>query len=186
MTNCHSGLRVVPPETLCLIRPESGAPRSIPDDVLAIRVRHKPKYVLVAVAGEMDIATVARLRERLWALAASGRPLVADLDQVSFIDASGLGALAGAARLAAEHGASLQVVCARQQIRRLFRLTGLDGSIPLVRTLAEALQVLAASPEETSAETEEASAETEAVAAQWSRPDPDVLRDALAALRRLA
>ena len=179
MTNRHSGLRVVQPETPCLIPAESGAPRSIPDNVLAIRVRHKPKYVLVTLVGEVDIATVARLRERLRALAASGRPLVADLDQVSFIDASGLGALAGAARLAAEHGASLQVVCARQQIRRMFRLTGLDGSIPLVRTLAEALQVLAASPEG-------ASADTEAVAVQWSRPDPDVLRDALAALRRLA
>jgi anti-sigma B factor antagonist len=179
VTDRHSGLRAVQPETLCPIPAESGTPRSIPDNVLAVRVRRKPKYVLVEVAGEVDIATVARLRERLWPLAASGRPLVADLDQVSFIDASGLGALACAARLAAEHGASLQVVCAQQQIRRLFRLTGLAGPISLVRTLAEALQVLAANPEG-------APAETEAVAAQWSRPDPDVLREALAALRQLA
>jgi anti-sigma B factor antagonist len=167
MTDCHSGLRVVRSETLCLIPAGSGAPRSIPDNMLAIRIRHKPKYVLVTVVGEVDIATVARLRERLWALAVSGRPLVADLEQVSFIDASGLGALAGAARLAAEHGASLRVVCARQQIRRLFQLTGLDRPIPLARTLAEALQILEASP-------------------QWSPPDPDLLRDALAALRQLA
>ena len=79
--------------------------------------------------------------------------------------------------IAAEHGASLQVVCARQEIRRLFRLTGLDGTIPLSRTLAEALQIL-----------EGTSAEPEAVGAdmRWSPADPDVLRDALAALRRLA
>ncbi len=145
MTTCHSGLRALRPETLCLMPAQSGAPD--PDDVLAIRVRHKPKYVLVVVAGEIDFAAVARLRQRLRALAARGRPLVADLDQVSFIDASGLGALAGAARLAAEHGASLHVVCARPQIRRLFRFTGLDASIPLARTLAEALQILEASPE---------------------------------------
>ena len=167
MTNCDAGLRVVRPETLCLIPAGSGAPRSIPDHMLTIRVRHKPKYVLVTVAGEIDIATVARLRERLRALAASGRPLVADLEQVSFIDASGLGALAGAARLAAEHGVSLHVVCSRPHIRRLFRLTGLDRSMRLARTLAEALQILAATP-------------------QWSPPDPDLLRDALAALRQLA
>jgi len=133
------------PETLCLMPAQSGVPD--PDDVLVIRVRHQPKYVLVAVAGEIDIATVARLRRRLRPLAASGRPLVADLDQVSFIDASGLGVLAGAARLAAEHGARLHVVCARPGIRRLFRFTRLDASIPLARTLAEALQVLEASPE---------------------------------------
>ena len=144
MTSRHSGLRVVPPETLYLNLVGSGAQRSTPDDALTIRVRHTPKYVLVAVAGEIDIATVAGLRERLVALAAGGRPLVIDLDQVSFIDAAGLGALVGAAKRAAEHGVGLHVVCARQQIRRLFRITGLDRSIPLARTLAEALPIMAA------------------------------------------
>ena len=133
MTNRHSGLRVVPPET-----------RSMPDDALTIRVRRTPKYVLVAVAGEIDIATVAGLRERLVALAVGGRPLVIDLDQVSFMDAAGLGALVGAAKAAAGHGVGLHVVCARQPIRRLFRITGLDRSIPLARTLAEALPITAA------------------------------------------
>jgi len=144
VTSRHSGLRVVQPETLYLNLVESSAQRSTPDDVLTIRVRHKRKYVLVAVAGEIDIATVAGLRERLVALAAGGRPLVIDLDQVSFIDAAGLGALVGAGKRAAEHGVGLHVVCARQQIRRLFRITGLDRSIPLARTLAEALPIMAA------------------------------------------
>jgi anti-sigma B factor antagonist len=112
------------------------------DKALTIQARREPGYVLVTVAGEVDIATVARLRERLLALAAGGLPLVADLDQVSFIDATGLGALAGAARRAAAHGASLHVVCARPQTRRLFRVTGLDRQIPLVRDLAEALRAL--------------------------------------------
>ena len=144
MTNRDSGLRVLRPEAPYLIPVGSGAQRSAPDDVLTIRVRRKPKYVLAAVAGEIDIATVAGLRERLVALAAGGRPLVVDLDQVSFIDAAGLGALVGAAKRAAEHGVGLHVVCARQQIRRLFRITGLDRSIPLARTLAEALPIMAA------------------------------------------
>jgi anti-sigma B factor antagonist len=112
------------------------------DKALTIQARREPAYVVVTVAGEVDIATVARLRERLVALAAGGLPLVADLDQVSFIDATGLGALAGAARRAAAHGASLHVVCARPQTRRLFRVTGLDRQIPLVRDLAEALRAL--------------------------------------------
>ena len=85
-----------------------------------------PGYAIVAVAGEVDIATVTRLRERLFELAASGRTLVVDLDQVGFIDSAGLAALVGAARRAAARGTSLQVVCARAQTRQLFRLTGLD------------------------------------------------------------
>ena len=111
---------------------------------LTIRARRGPGYVVVTVAGEVDIATVAELRERLAALAVSGVPLVADLDQVSFIDATGLGALAGAAREATKHGTSLHVVCAQPQTRRLFRVTGLDRQIPLAHDLAEVLRVLGA------------------------------------------
>jgi anti-sigma B factor antagonist len=109
---------------------------------LTIRARREPGYVVVTVAGEIDIATVAQLRERLAALAVSGVPLVADLDQVSFIDATGLGALVGAAREAAEHGTSLHLVCAQPQTRRLFRITGLDRQIPLAHDLAEVLRAL--------------------------------------------
>src|ERR1700693_6028364 len=109
---------------------------------LTIRARREPGYVVVTVAGEVDIATVARLRERLSALAADGVPLVADLDRVSFIDATGLGALAGAAREAAAQGTSMYVICARAQTRRLFRVTGLDRQIPLARDLSEVLRTM--------------------------------------------
>jgi len=57
-------------------------------EALTIRVRREQGYAVVAVAGEVDIATVTRLRERLFELAASGRALVVDLDQVSFIDSA--------------------------------------------------------------------------------------------------
>ena len=109
---------------------------------LTIRTRREPGCVIVTVAGEIDIATVGRLRERLTVLTARGLPLIADLDQVSFIDATGLGTLAGAARQAAEHGVSLHVVCDQPQTRRLFRVTALDRQIPLARNLAEALRAL--------------------------------------------
>ncbi len=174
MTSRHARLRVLQPEMPYPNLVGSGTPRPVPDDELTIRVRHAPGYVLVTVAGEVDIATVAGLRERLVPLAVGGRPLVTDLNQVSFIDAAGLGALACAARLAAEHGSSLHVVCARQQARRLFRITGLDRAVPLARTLAEAVQIMTARAAARGADI------------GWSPPDPDVLRDALAALRQLA
>jgi len=107
------------------------------DGVLTVLVRHEPDYVLVTVAGEVDFASAAGLRERLFTLAPAGRPLVADLDRVSFIDAAGLGVLAGAARQAAAQGTSLQVVCARRRVRRLFGLTQLDQAVPVAASLAE-------------------------------------------------
>jgi len=120
------------------------AARSAPNEAgaLTVRVRHEPGYILVTVAGEVDFASVTGLRERLFALTATGRPLLADLDRVSFIDAAGLGALAGAARQATAHGACLRVLCARPRIRRLFRLTGLDQTVPSANTVDEALEML--------------------------------------------
>src|SRR4029077_20037447 len=104
-------------------------------EALTIAARHERGSPVVTVAGEIDIATATRLRERLFELAASSRPLVADLDPVPFIDSAGLAALGGAANRAAAHGGSLHVVCARPQVRQLFRLTGLDRTLTTARTL---------------------------------------------------
>jgi anti-sigma B factor antagonist len=133
------------PETAVLMLAASGPDND--DDAVTVRVRHEPEYVLVTVAGEVDFASAAGLRDRLFTLAATGRPLVADLDRVSFIDAAGLGVLAGAARQAAAHGASLRVVCARRQVRRLFSLTRLDQAVPLTASLAEAREAAGADAE---------------------------------------
>ena len=52
--------------------------------------------------------------------------------------------LVAAANRAAALGGSLHVVCARPQIRRLFRLTGLDRRLAPARTLDQALDALMA------------------------------------------
>ena len=66
MTDHAFGLRVVRPETSCPIPAAEREPWPAMDQELTIRVRREPGYVIVAVAGEIDIATVPRLRARLW------------------------------------------------------------------------------------------------------------------------
>jgi anti-sigma B factor antagonist len=117
------------------------------NQALAIRVRQHRGHVIITVAGEIDIATAPQLRDRLAPLAAGGRPVIADLTQVTFIDAAGLGVLAGAAGKAAASGGSLHVVTARHLVRRALAVTGLDRTIPLARTRAEALASLHAGPD---------------------------------------
>ena len=112
------------------------------DEALTIEIRHEPGHAIVTAAGEIDISTVTGLRERLFGLAASGQPLVADLGQVTFIDSAGLSALVGTANRADAHGGSLDVACDRPKIRKLFRLTGLDRRIPMARTLDDAVDAL--------------------------------------------
>jgi anti-sigma B factor antagonist len=115
------------------------------DEALTIEVRHEQGCAIVTVAGEIDISTVTPLRDRLFEVAASGAPLVVDLEQVSFIDSVGLATLVGAAKRAAAHGGTMQVACALAKIRQLVRLTQLDRRIPLFHTVDEALAVRASS-----------------------------------------
>ena len=116
------------------------------DDMLVVQVRLQGGYAVITVAGEVDIATAPQLGHHLAALAGSGRPVIADLDQVRFIDAAGLRVLAAAARQAAAAGGSLHVVSGRHQGRRVFALTGLDRALRLARTLNDALKDMPAAP----------------------------------------
>jgi anti-sigma B factor antagonist len=50
---------------------------------------------------------------------------VVDLTQLEFLDSTGLGALIGAHKRAAEHGGSVRLVAHEGQILRLLRITGL-------------------------------------------------------------
>jgi anti-sigma B factor antagonist len=96
------------------------------EEILTLQVRRRPGYALVAAAGEIDISTVSRLRGVLDTLTADGLRVIVDLNQVSFVDASGLGALVGAAARAAAAGGSLHVTAAAPRVRRLLAVTGLD------------------------------------------------------------
>ena len=114
---------------------------------LAITVRSERGVVIAAVTGDIDISTVAQLRERLFELADNGGTLIVDLNRVTFFDSAGLGALVGTARRAAAHGGSLHAVCSRPQTRKLLWLTGVDRRVPLAATVDGALMALAAARE---------------------------------------
>ena len=111
------------------------------DGTSDITVRDEGGVVIAAITGEIDISTVARLRERLYELADNGGTLIVDLNRVEFIDSTGLGALVGTARRIAEQGGSLYAVCAQPQPRRLLWVTGVDKRIPLAATVAGALML---------------------------------------------
>jgi anti-sigma B factor antagonist len=114
-------------------------------DALTITVRSEHGAVIAAVTGEIDISTVARLRERLFELADNGGTLIVDLNRVTFIDSAGLGALVGTARRAAAHGGSLHAICAQPQPRKLLWMTGVDRRIPLAATVDDVLMSQAVS-----------------------------------------
>ncbi len=106
---------------------------------------------VVAVSGEVDVYSAPALRDGLTELLESGTSVVVDLTDVGFLDSTGLGALVAARTTAAEHHASLPLVCTHQRILKLFTITGLDGVFRIHQNVPAALDELAGSAQDASA-----------------------------------
>jgi anti-sigma B factor antagonist len=92
----------------------------------------------VTLHGEIDMATASRLKQNLYALLEQNPRVVLDLQDVQYLDSSGLAVLLGALRQARERGGSLALVCTNTHILKLFSLTGLDTAVPIFATDREA------------------------------------------------
>lgn len=85
---------------------------------------------IVSVSGEVDILTAPALRATFAeAIDRAETGVIADLSLVSFIDACGLGVLAGAGGRARHLPAGLRLSGVPEHVHRLLRLTGLDRSL---------------------------------------------------------
>ena len=95
---------------------------------------------VVRCVGEIDIATVPYLRDHLQRVQIDGPAhLVLDLDQVTFIDSIGLGALIGAHKRARVLQGSLTLVCTSRPVLRVLSATALDRVFRVVASLDEAV-----------------------------------------------
>ncbi len=92
------------------------------------------------VAGEIDVASAGRLRERLVLLLSQGRAdLVVDLTGVTFMDSTGLGVLVGGLKRVRIAGGRLVLVVDSERLLKVFRITGLTQVFTIHDTLDAAL-----------------------------------------------
>jgi anti-anti-sigma factor len=91
---------------------------------LDISIRPGP---VVALSGEIDIASGPQLRDRLvGVIHRHGARLVLDLSGVTFIDCAGINVLLATRRRAMLEGGSLRVLRASRRVRTVLALTRLD------------------------------------------------------------
>jgi anti-sigma B factor antagonist len=84
-------------------------------------------HVAVALSGEIDIITAPEVRDALaGATSEAVTGIVVDLSEVTFLDAAGLGALAGGAYRARHLPGGLRLVAVPPRVLRLLNITGLD------------------------------------------------------------
>src|SRR6185437_8665805 len=87
--------------------------------------------VRVCLRGELDLASGPRLGEVLRRLRERRESVLLDLDELSFIDMSGLRVVLAAAEHAARDGGGFAVTRGSSQVRRLIALVQPDRNLPL-------------------------------------------------------
>lgn len=82
---------------------------------------------VVVIAGELDVATAAPLRNRLQELLEEGQStIVVDLLDVTFLDSTAIGVLVGALKACRAVGGDLLLAVTEPRIAKVLEITGLD------------------------------------------------------------
>jgi anti-sigma B factor antagonist len=104
-----------------------------------------PGLAVLVVGGEVDYEVSPQLKARVMkAIKAGTRRLVLDLTDVSFIDSTAIGVIAGAVeRLDEVGGGSIAVVSTHEKVMQIFEITGLDNVLTVHPSREDALAALA-------------------------------------------
>lgn len=112
------------------------------DNEFHIDERTGTSPLVIAVRGEIDVATAPQLRESLHRVIADGEStVVLDLLEVTFLDSTALGVMVGALKRCREAGGELHVVIADPRIMKIFEITGLTN----VFTIADSVHAVGVS-----------------------------------------
>jgi anti-sigma B factor antagonist len=102
-------------------------------DQLRIEVRHDPDRAIVVLAGELDMASAEVLQGVLeGGEVQGGAMLVLDLQQLQFIDSTGLRSILTAFERCKERGQEFAITPGSQQVQRLLRITGVAEHLPTI------------------------------------------------------
>src|SRR3954447_11590307 len=106
--------------------------RGITGSEFSVAVHAEGSAQVVAVRGDVDLATADLLRGELRSAAAEGRTVVLDLREVSFMDTQGLAVVIEAQQHAAQDGRRFVLTRAPERVHRLFDMIGLTPRLTIV------------------------------------------------------
>ena len=116
-----------------VMRARAGHAAARPAAAFRVEVAREPDAMRVCPVGEIDLATVGRLRARIdEAIAAGTKRLILDLRQVTFLDSAGLHLATDTHNLAKRTRTELSIVPGPPSVHRTFEVAGLSTQLPLV------------------------------------------------------
>lgn len=97
------------------------------------------RTVVLAVCGDVDIATAPHLRDRLTDAVTAYDRVVVDLEAVPFLDSTGLGVLVAAHNRAVAEGCTLVLARPQRIVKNALRLVQVDALLDVYETLDDAV-----------------------------------------------
>ena len=89
------------------------------------------RRAVLSVAGEIDVATAPALHAAIESAAGRAFELWLDLTATTFMDSTGIHAVATARARLADAGRRLVIICPNGPVRRVFTLTGVDRHLEI-------------------------------------------------------
>lgn len=103
---------------------------------LQIDIERETDLTTVFLAGEIDIYTAPKLKEQMVPLLEEkGRTVEVDLEDVGYMDSTGIGTFVNALKVANASGSHLRLVNMQERVLRLFNITGLDEIMDINATI---------------------------------------------------
>lgn len=101
-----------------------------------IDVRDDDHKSIVNLSGEIDAYTAPQLKEALLPLTKQkDRVVEVDLENISYMDSTGLGVFISALKSTKEFESKMKLINVQERVLRLFKITGLDEIIDLNSTI---------------------------------------------------
>ncbi|HEX5543249.1 MAG TPA: anti-sigma factor antagonist [Micromonospora sp.] len=107
---------------------------------LTVQTEQHDPFVVVSVAGELDLATAPQLQDQVTALLDQGRNrLIFDLTDLSFCDSTGLSVFLSAKNSCEETGGLIRLAAPQRGVLRILQVSGLVEVLETYPTVAEAI-----------------------------------------------
>ncbi|AXI08044.1 anti-sigma factor antagonist [Oceanobacillus sp. 143] len=99
---------------------------------LTVNIHEEAGKFIMNLSGEIDAYTAPKLKEDLLPLTKlTGNIIEVNLENVEYMDSTGLGIFVSALKSTKENNSSMKLVNLQDRVLRLFKITGLDKIIDI-------------------------------------------------------
>lgn len=107
-----------------------------PEEIAQFRADDRNGMPVLSISGEIDLSNADALRQALAGVSHDGAAAI-DMTEVTYIDSTGLNAIAQYGRAQLEAGNELFLVITRAPLRKIFEITNFDKYFTMLSSLGD-------------------------------------------------